>query len=74
MVAMKRTQDAGKRMTIDTAELQKMLCCGRHTAVKIGTQAEARIQIGSRVLWNVSKIQHFLDSISEGGSEGSAED
>lgn len=53
------------RYAIDTAGLQKYLSCGRGTAVDLGTAAGARIQIGRRVLWNVSKIQKYLDEISE---------
>lgn len=50
---------------LDSQELQIMLCCGRVSAVKIGEAAGARVQIGRRVLWNVSKIQKYLDEISE---------
>ena len=53
------------RKAVDTQELQQMLGCGRKSAVDIGTAAEARINIGRRVLWNVSKIQKYLDEISK---------
>lgn len=53
------------KASIDTKELQEMLSCGRVTAVQIGNDAGARIQIGRRVLWNVKKINLYLDSISE---------
>lgn len=53
------------KSSIDTGELQAMLSCGRSTAVQIGNNANARIQIGRRVLWNVKKINQYLDSISE---------
>lgn len=53
------------KSSIDTKELQEMLSCGRVTAVQIGNNANARIQIGRRVLWNVRKINAYLDSISE---------
>lgn len=53
-----------KKMTVDTAELQNMLCCGRKTAVEIGTAAGGLCKVGRRVLWNVAKIQKYLDSIS----------
>ncbi len=42
-----------------------MLSCGRVSAVEIGTAAGARIQVGRRVLWNVKKVQQYLDAISE---------
>ena len=53
------------RQAVDTKELQKMIGAGYKTAVKIGTEAGARIKIGRRVLWNVGKIQKYLDMISE---------
>ena len=52
-------------LTINTAELQNLLNAGYPTAVKIGTAAGAKITVGRRVLWNVSKIQKYLDEISE---------
>lgn len=53
------------KKTVDTAGLQAVLCCGRKTAVDIGTAAGARCKIGKRVLWNVNKVQQYIDSISE---------
>lgn len=53
------------KSTVDTNELRQMLSCGRVTAVQIGTNAGARIQIGKRVLWNVRRVNAYLDSISE---------
>lgn len=52
-------------ITVDTEGLQAMLGSGRRTAVDIGTAAEARVQIGRRVLWNISKVKKYLDAISE---------
>ena len=62
-------KQSSSKITIDTPELMQMLTCGRVTAVEVGTRAGARIKIGKRVLWNVGKIQAYLDSIS-GGDEG----
>lgn len=45
-------------LTVDTAGLQSLLSAGYPTAVEIGTAAGARITVGRRVLWNVSKIDH----------------
>lgn len=53
-----------KNLAVDTKGLQALLNCGRKSAVDIGENAEARIQIGKRVLWNVNKIQKYLDWIS----------
>lgn len=52
------------RLAITTERLQGVLDCGRPTAVEIGTLAKARIEVGRRVLWNVGKIQKYLDSIA----------
>jgi hypothetical protein len=61
-------EDSNRRLAVDTKELQSMLCCGRDTAVKIGLEAQSRLQIGKRVLWNVEKVQEYLDKVSEGES------
>jgi hypothetical protein len=53
------------KKTVDTVGLQSMLSCGRKSAVDIGNAAGARIQVGRRVLWNVGKVQKYLDAISE---------
>lgn len=54
------------KLCVDTAELQELLCCGRKTAVEVGTAAGARIRVGRRVMWNVKKIAKYLDQISTG--------
>ena len=51
--------------TVDTPTLQRLLSCGRFTATEIATAAGARVKVGRRILWNVNKIQQYLDSISE---------
>ena len=65
MRATKAKGNTEKQMLVDTNGLQEMLCAGRPAAVKIGTDAGARVQIGRRVFWNVKKIQEYIDSISE---------
>lgn len=52
------------RLAVTTDRLQNILDCGRPTAIEIGASAKARIEVGRRVLWNVSKVQKYLDSIS----------
>lgn len=52
------------RLAVTTDRLQNILDCGRPTAIEIGISAKARIEVGRRVLWNVSKVQKYLDSIS----------
>lgn len=53
------------KLLVDTEELKQMLCAGRAAAVKIGINAEAKVQTGRRVLWNVKKIQQYIDRVSE---------
>lgn len=56
---------SNSNITITTEELMNRLQAGRVTAMSVGNAAGARIQVGRRVLWNVSKIQKYLDAISE---------
>ena len=53
------------KLAVDTNGLQNLLDCGRATAVEIGGQAGARIEVGKRLLWNVSKVQSYIDSLAE---------
>ncbi len=52
------------RLAVTTERLQNILDCGRPTAVEIGTLAKARVEVGRRVLWNISKVQKYLDMIA----------
>ena len=51
-------------LAVDTMTLAQMLSCGRATAVKVGTAAGARIEIGRRVLWSVAKVNAHLAEIA----------
>lgn len=53
-----------EKITITTDELQALLSCGRSSAVQIGELAEARIQFGKRLLWNVTKVKEYVNLIS----------
>ena len=53
-----------QKITVTTEELQAMLSCGRKSAVDIGELAEARVQIGKRVFWNVEKDKAYINLIS----------
>ena len=64
MRATKKSEMVMNQVAVTTENLQNILDCGRPTAVEIGTLAKARVEIGRRVLWNISKIQKYLDSIS----------
>ena len=51
-------------LCVDTSGLPEITQSGRKTAVEIGTQAGARIQIGRCVLWNVEKVKYYINAIS----------
>lgn len=50
---------------IDITELMEYLSVGRQSADKVGKEAGAIIRIGRRKLFNVKKIQAYLDSKCE---------
>ena len=60
----KKRNTGNEQLLVDTLGLQEILSSGRPAAVKIGTEAGARVQVGRRVFWNVKKIQEYLDRIS----------
>lgn len=63
---MKKTldRDSKKFLTVNADTLAGMLNCGRATAVKIGMDAGAKIQIGRRTLYKVSIIEKYLETIA----------
>ena len=65
MRATKKSEMVMNQVAVTTENLQNILDCGRPTAVEIGTLAKARVEIGRRVLWNVSKVQSYIDSLAE---------
>ena len=48
------------KLLITNKELQQMLSCSYRTAVKIGEEAGARLQIGKAVRWKVKNIEEYL--------------
>ena len=65
-INMRKTKErkTNNRITVDIEALSAMLSCGRDTAKRIGEDAEARIIIGRRVLYSVSKIEKYIDNIT----------
>lgn len=57
--------DTDIKITVDIGGLAAMLSCGHATARKIAEQAGARVEIGRRVLYMVSKVQKYLEDIAE---------
>ena len=61
---LERDNDTKSNLTVNAETLAGMLDCGRATAVKIGIDAGARIQIGRRTLYKVSIVEKYLDALS----------
>lgn len=61
--------NTSEKLAVDTKGLQSMLDCGRMAAVEIGTRAGARFKVGRRVLWNVTKVQNYINELSGQGME-----
>lgn len=57
--------DIEKKILLNTPELQSLLSCGQHSAVAIGKNAKARVEIGKRVLWNRQKIEEYLSTVAD---------
>ena len=66
---MRERQEVETKITVSIDELQKMLSVGRNTAYKIADAAGATIKIGSRRLYNVAKIQSYMDANTIGTKE-----
>lgn len=58
-------RETTKAITVDIDGLAAMLSCGQATARKIGEDAGARIIVGRRVLYSVSKVEKYLEAIAE---------
>lgn len=52
------------KIMVDIKGLQDILSCGRSSADKIGEKANAVTKIGRRKLYNVSKIEKYLENTS----------
>lgn len=53
------------QILVDTNDLMTLTHAGKITAIKIGDAAHARVKVGKRVLWNVSKVNRYINEISE---------
>ena len=54
----------GNRILINSKELQSLLGCGYASAIKLGNDAGAKVNVGRRVFWNKEKVQKYLFDIS----------
>ena len=65
---MRRTREAAttpESICVTTDHLAELLQTGRCSAERLGTQANAKIKIGRRTLWNAAKVRQYINSISE---------
>jgi len=53
-----------QRLTVDLNGLTELLSCGQVTARKIADDAQAKITIGHRTLYDVRKVEEYLYKIS----------
>lgn len=53
------------KITVDINGLQSMLSVGKTTAAEIGEKAGAIVRIGRRKLYNVRKVQEYIDKLTE---------
>lgn len=63
---MKKTkaQNINNPLMVTTEQLMQKMNCGYQTAVTIGAKAEARIYVGRRVWYNLSKVEKYLQEIA----------
>lgn len=59
------TSADNNNLAVNTPTLMKMLNCGKPTAIRIGTEARAKIVVGRKILWNPRIIRQYLDNIAE---------
>ena len=65
MKATIRSERPANALAVDVAELKKILGCGVTTALKVGKESGAKFKIGNRSLYRLSKIEEYLDSLTE---------
>ena len=54
-----------QKIAVDIKELQTILSVGQYTASKIGEEAGAVIRVGRRKLYNVKKIEAYMQQLTE---------
>ena len=59
-----KEREVDSLLAVNLETLAGMLSCGTATARQIGEAAEARIVMGRRVLYSVSKVKKYLELIA----------
>ena len=67
-VSNKNPMAAGDKVAVGIDDLMELLSLGKNCAGKIGEEAGAVIRVGRRKLYNVKRIQEYMDSITEGNA------
>ena len=65
---MNRTNKPARQpptLCVTMPELMASMHCGRHTAEETALKAGAKIKIGRRCLYNINKIQEYIDIVGE---------
>ncbi len=57
--------ETDNKITVDINGLQAMLSVGKNTAADVGEKAGAVIRIGRRKLYNVRKIELYMEQLTE---------
>lgn len=57
--------DTSKKITVDLPTLAGMLGVGKFTAQKVGKEARAVIKVGRRTLYNVAKIENYMEGLAK---------
>lgn len=52
-------------LLINTPELQEFTGLGRDSAVRLATEAGAKVVIGRLIYWNRQKVEAAIDRLSE---------
>lgn len=48
-----------ERILLTTKEMQNLFGCGRAAAIRLGEDANARVDVGKRVFWNKARLKAF---------------
>ena len=65
---MFKTKDftPAQKIAVDISTLQDMLCLGKNSAIDVARKAGAEIHVGRRTLYNVKKVEAYMDQLTEG--------
>ena len=56
--------DLRQKILVNTEDLMRLTGYGRPTAIRIGTEANAKVSFGKKIMWNVEAVKKYVDSIS----------